>query len=410
MKVIFAGTPDFARVALERLHAYGFDIALVLTQPDRPAGRGLRLQASPVKQFAQVHGLPVIQPRSLRLDGKYPEDAAAARDAFLAAGAEAMVVAAYGLILPQWVLDAMSAAGPPQDAKAPSGGSEAHEVGQRGGKVSAAGPPQGAKAPSGGSEPHAVGQRGGKVSAAGPPQGAKAPSGGSEAHEVASVGAGKFGCFNIHASLLPRWRGAAPIHRAIEAGDAETGITIMQMDAGLDTGDLLFMHTTPITGRDTTGTLHDRLADLGGKLIVLALNEAAAGRLKPVRQPAEGVTYAHKIEKTESVVDWSNPAALIERRIRAFDPFPGATSSLSGETIKLWKSCIDSMKRPCDAGNGQILLANDEGVRVACGDGVLCVSELQRSGGKRLPAADFLRGFPLSVGASFDAPAAARVR
>ena len=382
MKVIFAGTPDFARVALERLHAYGFDIALVLTQPDRPAGRGLKLQASPVKQFAQAHGLPVIQPRSLRLDGKYPEDAAAARDAFLAAGAEAMVVAAYGLILPQWVLDAMSAAGPPQDAKAPSGGSEAHEVGQRGGKVSAAGPPQGAKA----------------------------PSGGSEAHEVASVGAGKFGCFNIHASLLPRWRGAAPIHRAIEAGDAETGITIMQMDAGLDTGDLLFMHTTPITGRDTTGTLHDRLADLGGKLIVLALNEAAAGRLKPVRQPAEGVTYAHKIEKTESVVDWSNPAALIERRIRAFDPFPGATSSLSGETIKLWKSCIDSMKRPCDAGNGQILLANDEGVRVACGDGVLCVSELQRSGGKRLPAADFLRGFPLSVGASFDAPAAARVR
>ena len=382
MKVIFAGTPDFARVALERLHAYGFDIALVLTQPDRPAGRGLRLQASPVKQFAQVHGLPVIQPRSLRLDGKYPEDAAAARDAFLAAGAEAMVVAAYGLILPQWVLDAMSAAGPPQ----------------------------GAKAPSGGSEPHAVGQRGGKVSAAGPPQGAKAPSGGSEAHEVASVGAGKFGCFNIHASLLPRWRGAAPIHRAIEAGDAETGITIMQMDAGLDTGDMLFMHTTPITGLDTTGTLHDRLADLGGKLIVLALNEAAAGRLKPVRQPDAGVTYAHKIEKTESVVDWSNPAALIERRIRAFDPFPGATSSLSGETIKLWKSCIDSMKRPCDAGNGQILLANGEGVRVACGDGVLCVSELQRSGGKRLPAADFLRGFPLSVGASFDAPAAARVR
>ena len=354
MKVIFAGTPDFARVALERLHAYGFDIALVLTQPDRPAGRGLRLQASPVKQFAQVHGLPVIQPRSLRLDGKYPEDAAAARDAFLAAGAEAMVVAAYGLILPQWVLDAMSAAGPPQ--------------------------------------------------------GAKAPSGGSEAHEVASVGAGKFGCFNIHASLLPRWRGAAPIHRAIEAGDAETGITIMQMDAGLDTGDMLFMHTTPITGLDTTGTLHDRLADLGGKLIVLALNEAAAGRLKPVRQPDAGVTYAHKIEKTESVVDWSNPAALIERRIRAFDPFPGATSSLSGETIKLWKSCIDSMKRPCDAGNGQILLANGEGVRVACGDGVLCVSELQRSGGKRLPAADFLRGFPLSVGASFDAPAAARVR
>ena len=196
VRIIFAGTPDFARVALERLHASGFEIALVLTQPDRPAGRGLKLQASPVKQFALAHGIPVAQPRSLRLDGKFPEDAAAARDALLAARAEAMVVAAYGLILPQWVLDLPVR-----------------------------------------------------------------------------------GCFNIHASLLPRWRGAAPIHRAIEAGDAETGITIMQMDAGLDTGDMLFMHTTPITGRDTTATLHDRLADLGGKLIVLALNEAAAARL-----------------------------------------------------------------------------------------------------------------------------------
>jgi len=378
LRIIFAGTPDFARVALERLHASGFDIALVLTQPDRPAGRGLKLQASPVKQFALAHGIPVTQPRSLRLDGKYPADAAAARDSLLAARAEAMVVAAYGLILPQWVLDAMSAAGPPQGAKAPPGGSEAHEVASVG-----------------------------AMSAAGPPQGAKAPPGGSEAHEVASVGAGKFGCFNIHASLLPRWRGAAPIHRAIEAGDAETGITIMQMDAGLDTGDMLLMHTTPITGRDTTATLHDRLADLGGKLIVLALNEAAAGRLKPVRQPAEGVTYAHKIEKAESQVDWSNPASVIERRIRAFDPFPGASGSLAGETIKLWKSHTDSMKRPSDAGSGQILLVNDDGVRVACGDGVLCVTELQRAGAKRLAAADFLRGFPVGEGARFDAPASA---
>ncbi|OQC17984.1 methionyl-tRNA formyltransferase [Candidatus Skiveiella danica] len=324
MRIIFAGTPDFARVALERLHASGFDIALVLTQPDRPAGRGLKLQASPVKQFALAHGIPVTQPRSLRLDGKYPADAAAARDSLLAARAEAMVVAAYGLILPQWVLDLPVR-----------------------------------------------------------------------------------GCFNIHASLLPRWRGAAPIHRAIEAGDAETGITIMQMDAGLDTGDMLLMHTTPITGRDTTATLHDRLADLGGKLIVLALNEAAAGRLKPVRQPAEGVTYAHKIEKAESQVDWSNPASVIERRIRAFDPFPGASGSLAGETIKLWKSHTDSMKRPSDAGNGQILLVNDDGVRVVCGDGVLCVTELQRAGAKRLAAADFLRGFPVGEGARFDAPASA---
>ena len=324
MRIIFAGTPDFARVALERLHASGFQIALVLTQPDRPAGRGLKLQASPVKQFALAHGIPVAQPRSLRLDGKFPEDAAAARDALLAARAEAMVVAAYGLILPQWVLDLPVR-----------------------------------------------------------------------------------GCFNIHASLLPRWRGAAPIHRAIEAGDAETGITIMQMDAGLDTGDMLFMHTTPITGRDTTATLHDRLADLGGKLIVLALNEAAAARLRPVRQPADGVSYAHKIEKVESLVDWSNPASVIERRIRAFDPFPGASSALGGETVKFWKSHVDSMKRPSDAGNGQILFADADGVRVACGDGVLCITELQRAGAKRLQAADFLRGFPVNEGARFEAPATA---
>ena len=322
MRIIFAGTPDFARVALERLQASGFEIALVLTQPDRPAGRGLKLQASPVKQFAQAHGIPVAQPRSLRLDGKYPEDAAAARDALLAARAEVMVVAAYGLILPQWVLDLPAR-----------------------------------------------------------------------------------GCFNIHASLLPRWRGAAPIHRAIEAGDAESGITIMQMDAGLDTGDMLFMHTTPITARDTTATLHDRLADLGGKLIVLALNEAAAGRLKPVRQPAEGVSYAHKIEKAESLVDWSQPASVIERRIRAFDPFPGASGSLGGEAIKLWKSHVNGMNRPAGAVDGEVLLVNDEGVHVACGDGVLCLTELQRAGAKRLPAADFVRGFPVGQGARFAAPA-----
>ena len=323
MKIIFAGTPEFASVALERLHAAGFDIALVLTQPDRPSGRGLKLHASPVKQFALAHHIPLAQPRSLRLDGKYPDDAAAAREAILGAGADAMVVAAYGLILPQWVLDAPAS-----------------------------------------------------------------------------------GCFNIHASLLPRWRGAAPIHRAIEAGDTETGVTIMQMDAGLDTGDMLFMHSVPITGGDTTATLHDRLADLGGKLMVLALNQAAAGQLKPVGQPAEGVTYAHKIEKAESAVDWAQPAAVIERRIRAFDPFPGVSSVLGGEVVKLLESHLDSMKRPPDAGNGQILSADADGVRVACGDGVLCVTELQRPGGKRLPAADFLRGFALSAGATFDAPPA----
>ena len=316
MRVIFAGTPEFARVALARLLAAGFTVPLVLTQPDRPAGRGMKLQASPVKQCALDHGIAVAQPRSLRLDGKYPEDAAAARDALLAAQADVMVVAAYGLILPQWVLD--------MPAK---------------------------------------------------------------------------GCLNIHASLLPRWRGAAPIHRAIEAGDAETGVTIMQMDAGLDTGDMLLVEKTPIAPTDTTAVLHDRLADLGGRMIVEALELAACGGLQPVPQPAEGVTYAHKIEKAESEIDWSLPAHVIGQRIRAFDPFPGASTALQGEAIKVWSYEIDSCQRLSNERCGQILSSGPEGVTVACGEGgALRLTTLQRAGGKRLPVADFLRGFPLTVG------------
>ena len=316
MRVIFAGTPECARVALARLLAAGFTVPLVLTQPDRPAGRGMKLQASPVKQCALDHGIAVAQPRSLRLDGKYPEDAAAARDALLAAQADVMVVAAYGLILPQWVLD--------MPAK---------------------------------------------------------------------------GCLNIHASLLPRWRGAAPIHRAIEAGDAETGVTIMQMDAGLDTGDMLLVEKTPIAPTDTTAVLHDRLADLGGRMIVEALELAACGGLQPVPQPAEGVTYAHKIEKAESEIDWSLPAHVIGQRIRAFDPFPGASTALQGEAIKVWGYEIDSCSRLSNERCGQILASGPEGVTVACGEGgALRLTTLQRAGGKRLPVADFLRGFPLPVG------------
>ncbi|WP_431151230.1 methionyl-tRNA formyltransferase [Acidovorax facilis] len=341
MRVIFAGTPEFARVALERLLAAGFTVPLVLTQPDRPAGRGMKLQASPVKQCALEHGIAVAQPRSLRLDGKYPDDAAAARDALLAARADVMVVAAYGLILPQWVLDSMSAARPPE----------------------------GAKAPSGGSEPRAAG----------------------------SVGA-RLGCLNIHASLLPRWRGAAPIHRAIEAGDAETGVTIMQMDAGLDTGDMLLMERLAIAPTDTTATLHDRLAALGGRMIVEALELAACGGLKALPQPAEGITYAHKIEKAESTIDWSLPATVIGQRIRAFDPFPGASTECAGETIKVWSYEIDSDNSNTDKRQGQILSVNGDGVTVACGEGTLRLTTLQRAGGKRLAAADFLRGFDLQPG------------
>jgi methionyl-tRNA formyltransferase len=318
MRVAFAGTPDFARAALVRLHAATFEIPLVLTQPDRPAGRGMQLQASPVKQFAQDQGIPVAQPRSLRLDGKYPDDAAAAREALQAARPDVLVVAAYGLILPQWVLDL-------------------------------------------------------------PRQ----------------------GCLNIHASLLPRWRGAAPIHRAIEAGDAETGITIMQMDAGLDTGDMLLVERLRIREDDTTATLHDRLADLGARLIVEALELAACGGLTRTPQPAQGVTYAHKIEKSEAQVDWAQPAAVIERRMRAFDPFPGASSALGTETVKLWRAQVLDGTPPQPPGT--VLAATPDGLDVATGDGVLRLTQLQRPGGKRLAVADFLRGLPVAPGTRFGA-------
>jgi len=314
MRLAFAGTPEFAEVALARLHAAGFDVPLVLTQPDRPAGRGLKLNPSPVKAFAQARGITVAQPRSLRLDGKYPDDAAQAREALLSAQIDVMVVAAYGLILPQWVLDL-------------------------------------------------------------PPR----------------------GCLNIHGSLLPRWRGAAPIHRAIEAGDERTGITIMQMDAGLDTGDMLLAESVAIAPDETTATLHDRLAALGGRLIVEALELAACGGLRPTPQPAEGVSYAHKIDKAEAAIDWALPAAAIERRIRAFDPFPGATAQLSGEVIKLWRArAVNASGAP-----GTVLAVTDDGITVACGDAALQLTELQRPGGKRLPARQFLQGKPVQPGQVF---------
>jgi methionyl-tRNA formyltransferase len=318
LRLIFAGTPEFARVALERLHAAGFTIALVLTQPDRPAGRGMKLQPSPVKQFALQHGIEVAQPRSLRVDGKYPDDAGAAQQAIEAARADVMVVAAYGLILPQWVLDAP-----------------------------------------------------------------------------------KLGCLNIHASLLPRWRGAAPIHRAIEAGDTETGITIMQMDAGLDTGDMLLVERTPVAADDTTGSLHDKLAALGGRLVVEALEVAACGGLQRTPQPQEGVTYAQKVDKAESLVDWSQPAAVIERRIRAFDPAPGVSARIRGEAVKLWHA--QAVQGAGAADPGTVLAVDGQGIGVACGDGSrLEITQLQRAGGKRLPASEFLRGFPVAAGERFE--------
>jgi methionyl-tRNA formyltransferase len=329
MKLIFAGTPEFASTAMAALVAAGHEIVLVLTQPDRPAGRGMKLQASAVKQFALDNNIPVAQPRSLRLDGKYPEEAAlgkAAIDQAIAEGAQVMIVAAYGLILPQWVLTSP-----------------------------------------------------------------------------------KLGCLNIHASLLPRWRGAAPIHRAIEAGDAATGVTIMQMDIGLDTGDMLLCDELPILDSDTTGSLHDKLAAMGGDLIVQALAELAS--LKAEKQPEEGtdsgITYAHKIEKLEAQIDWSQSPEVITRRIRAFNPFPGAVTSLNGEQIKVWGAEIGHQgdKTLLETGktykNGQIVAV--AGVFIACAamNNVVNLTELQRPGGKRLKVADFLRGFEVQVGMCF---------
>ncbi len=308
LRVAFAGTPAFAAEALRALHAAGHAVPLVLTQPDRPAGRGLKLQASPVKQLALDLGLPVLQPRGLRLDGRFPDDAAAARAALQAAAPDVMVVAAYGLILPPWVLELP-----------------------------------------------------------------------------------RLGCLNIHASLLPRWRGAAPIHRAIEAGDAETGITIMQMDAGLDTGPTRLRAAEPIGPDDSTGTLHDRLAALGGRLVVQALR-ALDAPAQP--QPAEGVTYAHKVDKAEASIDWAQPAAVIERRVRAFDPFPGAHFGLDGQVVKLWRArCVPGAGTP-----GEVLPSPPGTLHVACGQDALSLLELQRPGGRRLPVADWLRAQPLPPG------------
>ncbi|MYM34249.1 methionyl-tRNA formyltransferase [Duganella sp. FT94W] len=308
MKVIFAGTPEFAAVALQSLHEAGFEIPLVLTQPDRPAGRGMQLQPSAVKQYALSQGIEVLQPLSLRMDSKDPqraEEAKAAHQRLLSTPYDVMVVAAYGLILPRSTLDLKP-------------------------------------------------------------------------------------CLNIHGSLLPRWRGAAPIHRAIEAGDRETGITIMQMEEGLDTGPMLLIEKVAIDDSDTTGSLHDKLAALGGKMIVAALQNYA--QLEAVVQPEEGVNYASKISKEEAALDFSQSAEEIGRKIRAFNPFPGAHGTVNEVVVKLWGAEVVAASGPA----GQVLSADaQQGIVVACGTGALRLTSLQKPGGKRLPAAEFIKGFPL---------------
>ena len=318
MKVVFAGTPEFAAVALRALHEAGFDIPLVLTQPDRPAGRGMQLHASAVKQYALAHGIDVLQPLSLRMDSKDPEramQASAAHQRLKSLDYDVMVVAAYGLILPLSTLNIRP-------------------------------------------------------------------------------------CINIHGSLLPRWRGAAPIHRAIEAGDTETGVTIMEMEEGLDTGPMLMMERVAIAPSDTTATLHDKLAALGGQMIVAALRELEQGKLTPVAQPEQGVSYAAKISKDEAAIDFSLASGDIARKIRAFNPFPGAHAEVNGVTIKIWGA--EALPANSAALPGQVLAADAQhGIVVACKEGSLRLNELQKPGGKRLPAQEFLKGFPLE-GLFFD--------
>ena len=307
MRVVFAGTPAFAAVALQGLVDAGLDVVLVLTQPDRPAGRGLRESPSEVKQLALHHGLTVAQPERLRDE----ESMAQLRST----AAPVMVVAAYGLILPQAVLDFFPA-----------------------------------------------------------------------------------GCINIHASLLPRWRGAAPIQRAILAGDRETGISIMRMERGLDTGPIYLIKTIPILPDDDAGSLHDRLAALGARCIIEALPKIAEGTLAPAPQTSDGITYAHKITKPEAAIDWQRESWEVDRQVRAFNPFPGAFSMLRNEPVKIWRgfASADAQGVP-----GEILGCGPEGIDVACGKGKLKITELQKAGGRRLSAAEFLRGLSPMPGERF---------
>jgi methionyl-tRNA formyltransferase len=300
MKLVFAGTPEFAAIALRALLESGHEVPLVLTQPDRPAGRGLRPQASAVKELAEARGLTLLQPASLK--------GLEIADAVAAVAPEAIVVAAYGLILPGSLL-----------------------------------------------------------------------------------GLPPLGCLNIHASLLPRWRGAAPIQRALLAGDASTGVTIMQMDEGLDTGPILLQESVPIGARDTAGVLHDQLARLGARLIVRALVERPA----PRPQDSSRATYAPRIAKGEAEIDWRRPALEIERKVRAFNPSPGAYTQLGPEALKIWEA---SAEPPVSRAPGIVCTAGADGVVIACGTGALRVTQLQRAGGRRLAAGAFLAGFKLEPG------------
>ncbi len=306
MRIVFAGTPEFAARALRALlHAgpdHGLQVVAAYTQPDRPAGRGMKLTASAVKEVALAHQLPVRQPATLRTPEAVAELAALQPDV--------LVVAAYGLILPQAILDVP-----------------------------------------------------------------------------------RLGCLNIHASLLPRWRGAAPIHRAILAGDAKTGVAIMQMEAGLDTGPVLLETFTAIGPRETTGELHDRLATLGAEAIVHVLSRLSRGEeLAAAPQSAHGITYANKVSPEEAQIDWSASAVEIDRKVRAFNPAPGAWTTWYGEKLKLWASALVPVPSCLGSAPGTVMAVECEHLLVSCGASVLAITEIQRAGGKRMAVGAWLRG------------------
>ncbi len=309
LKIIFAGTPDFAVPALAALIEAGYDLKLVLTQPDRPSGRGMKLKASPVKELATQHQIEVFQPETLKdVD---------VQSHIADVSADVMIVAAYGLIIPTNVLEMP-----------------------------------------------------------------------------------RFGCYNIHASLLPRWRGAAPIHRSLLAGDAETGVTIMEVVPALDAGAMVSKGVLAIGERDTTQSLHDELAKMGADLMVDAMRQLAeSGGLSSVQQDDSLVTYAAKLQKAEASIDWSNSADLISRQVRAFNPFPVAHAMLNGEVCRIWMATSAS-----DFVNEKpgIVLEVGSAIKVACGSGVLTIEELQLPGGKRLKAKDFVVGHDLKVGQYFE--------
>lgn len=308
-RIAFAGTPEFAARALDALIGFDCDIPLVLTQPDRPSGRGMKLVPGPVKQRALAHGLALAQPETLKT--------AELRAPLVAAEPDLLVVVAYGLLLPRAVLDIP-----------------------------------------------------------------------------------RLGCINIHASLLPRWRGAAPIQRAIEAGDRQTGITLMQMDEGLDTGPMLAESRVDILDTDSAATLHDKLAASGARLLLDTLPALLAGRIAACAQPADGACYAAKIGKVEAALDFRRPAIELDRAIRAFDPFPGAVMTVDGMPVKLWRASAQGEPGV----PGRIMRVDEQGVWIGCGAGSLCVTELQKAGGRRLPVAEFLRGHALAAGQQAQLP------